>query len=466
MTRSNARRKSIVGVAGVVACVSILIAMLSSAVAAPGGSVVRTIEPPVPNDAARVGLAFSDIVPAGGGKLLAATNTYRSRGYFAVARLTGAGELDQSFGAGGYTEPIHLAGGNGDELRGWSVGRQGGKIILAGYQKNEDGGSAPIIARFSADGKIDRSFGSAGLVAPKPASEGQDREDPFAGLKGGGRFLDAAVRPDGKIIAVGGIDEESGRRPAALVAAYRPDGSVDRSFGRNGRVVLPEEPPDRYIYTGLSKVQLLPGGRILAAGYLDGKLALLALRADGSPDPGFGGGDGLVMPKVARASACCSTVAALATTKGGRILLGGEGAGRKQSPFVLLGLKTDGSPDPAFGHRGVASFSPDRTSISAFEPGAMSVTLSGRILVAGYVGRVGAESRIFPVPAVLAYRSNGKVDSGFGQHGVDFLLEGEKAGIAVAATTTGSGTTYVSGGAYTPGKGRPKYSPLLARIGP
>jgi uncharacterized delta-60 repeat protein len=463
MTGSRAGVKLSVGCAGAFVCLALWIAVLSSAGAASGGSASRSTEPPLPADATGVGLAFSDLASAGGGKLLAATNTYASRGYFAVARLTAAGVLDKSFGGGGYTKPVHLSRPNDVELRSWAVARQGSKIILAGYQENEFGGSAPVVARYSPAGRIDRGFGSNGLIAPLPATEGQDPSDPFYKLKGGGRFLDVAVRADGEIIAVGGIDEESGRRPAAMVAAYRPDGSVDKSFGENGRVVIAE--PRGNLYTGLSKVRLLPGGRILAAGYLHGRLALVALRSDGRPDPGFGGGDGLVMPKVARASVCCSSVAALTTSKGGRILLGGVAGGPKQSPFVLLGLKSDGSADPSFGNGGVAAFSPGRRSTKAFDPYSMTVVPNGRILVAGIAERIGPESRISPVPAVLAYRANGRVDSGFGQAGAELLVGGEEAGLVVAATTTNSGSTYVSGGTYEPGKGRPKYRPLLTRVG-
>jgi uncharacterized delta-60 repeat protein len=423
--------------------------------------VVRLSEPPVPQDAAPVGVAFSDLASGGGGKLLASTNTYRSGGYFAVARMTAEGALDRAFGANGYTKPVHLSRANDDQLRGWAVARQGSRIILAGFQENEFGGTAPILARFSAGGRLDHHFGSRGVVAPRPASEGQDPRDPYYRLKGGGRILDIAVRPDGEIIAVGGIDEESGPKPAATVTAYRPDGSLDKGFGTDGRVLVPE--PRQGTYTGFSKVELLPGGKVLAAGYLHGRLALLGLDSGGRPDRAFGGGDGLVTPGVAKETVCCSTVATLATTKSGRILLGGVAHGKEQSPFVLLRLKLDGSPDSSFGRKGVAPFSPGRNSTKVFDPYSMTVGPSGRVVVAGIAERVGPQRRISSVPVILAYRASGKVDWGFAQSGAEFPGD-EQAGLAVATTTTAGGT-YIAGGFYELFSGRPKYHPLLVRLG-
>lgn len=140
MTGSRAGGKLSVGLAGAFVCLALWIAALSSAGMASGGSASRSTEPPLPADAAGVGLAFSDLASAGGGKLPAATDTYASRDYFAVARLTAAGVLDKSFGGGGYTKPVHLSRPNDVELRGWAVARQGSRIILAGYQEDEFGG--------------------------------------------------------------------------------------------------------------------------------------------------------------------------------------------------------------------------------------------------------------------------------------------------------------------------------------
>jgi hypothetical protein len=106
MTGSRAGVKLSVGWAGAFVCLPLWIAVLSNAGMASGGSASRSTEPPLPADAAGVGLAFSDLASAGGGKLPAATDTYASRGYFAVARLTAAGVLDKSFRRG----RLHEAG--------------------------------------------------------------------------------------------------------------------------------------------------------------------------------------------------------------------------------------------------------------------------------------------------------------------------------------------------------------------
>jgi len=209
-------------------------------------------------------LGIRDLSIAGGGRLIAAIGDLEgSRGYFGAARLIRNGLLDTSFGSGGYTARLHVRhpgpSGSGLQLRARAIAQQkNGRILVAGRQENELGGTATLLARYRPDGSLDRSFAGRGVIAPKPAVEGVDA----AHLdRGGGAFHDVAVQPGGRIIAVGGQNEERGGRPAGLVIAYRPNGEVDRSFGEGGRLVFRRTRD--HLFTGFTSVKPLPSGKIL-----------------------------------------------------------------------------------------------------------------------------------------------------------------------------------------------------------
>ena len=53
---------------------------------------------------------------------------------------------------------------------------------------------------------------------------------------------DLAIQPDGRIVAAGIVSEHGCCQPG--LARYMPDGSLDQTFGRGGKVVA--EPPEDY----------------------------------------------------------------------------------------------------------------------------------------------------------------------------------------------------------------------------
>src|SRR5262249_9765375 len=137
------------------------------------------------------------------------------------ARDTPSGSpLDSAFGSGG--KVLELQGGAPATFS-QIVVEPDGKILAAG-----DGTGAysnhPIVARVHPDGSPDRSFGNNGLAA--------------LSLHSSVGHVDAlTVQANGKILIAGS--------PATTTTLYRPtfelarlnaDGSLDTSFGRDGRV--------------------------------------------------------------------------------------------------------------------------------------------------------------------------------------------------------------------------------------
>ena len=149
-----------------------------------------------------------------------------------------------------------------------------GKIVMA-ETWFAMGTESFAVERLTANGATDRGFGDSGVVWPDWPSGGD--QDPARGV---------AIQDDGKIVAAGGhqvvLDEEDFWM-AFAVARLNRDGSLDRSFSRDGKHLV------RFGGDAVANgVALQPDGGIVLAGRtspLDGPtydFALARLRRDGS----------------------------------------------------------------------------------------------------------------------------------------------------------------------------------------
>jgi uncharacterized delta-60 repeat protein len=128
-------------------------------------------------------------------------------------------------------------------------------------------------------GDLDPGFGTGGRVVTDVSG---DLDDARA----------VAVQPSGRIVAAGFAFGPTGLHDFALTR-YRPDGTLDPTFGTGGKVILD--------FAGLGSgdeiraLAVRPGGRIVAAGTAVGEgfasdFALARFRSDGTLDPAFGTG--------------------------------------------------------------------------------------------------------------------------------------------------------------------------------
>jgi uncharacterized delta-60 repeat protein len=180
---------------------------------------------------------------------------------FVIARCLQDGSLDASFGTNGIADTTF---GIGESTV--ALGLQpDGKIIVTGWY-------APtnyITVRYNNDGSIDENFGNNGTV--------------FTNF---GVFVipsSIAIQPDNKIV-VGG----STSQPAKfLLVRYMPDGSLDNSFGNNGKTFTDFGPGDDV----LNAAALQPDGKIVVSGVsnYDGldNMALARYLANGQLDNSF-----------------------------------------------------------------------------------------------------------------------------------------------------------------------------------
>jgi uncharacterized delta-60 repeat protein len=160
------------------------------------------------------------------GKIVVAGTTFDgARFRLAVVRYLTDGSLDPSFGIGGKAT-LAIASMDGEAH---AVAIQAdGRIVLAG--KAMATVTLFVVARFTADGSPDSSFGSGGVVLTDTGAVYGDGASAMALLA------------DGRIL-VSGSGTQAGATSFAL-ARYLPNGSLDSTFGIAGQlhVVAPGNP--------------------------------------------------------------------------------------------------------------------------------------------------------------------------------------------------------------------------------
>src|SRR5437764_13674507 len=142
----------------------------------------------------------------------------QSNWYFGAYRFTANGELDRSFGEGGW---VDTKVGSFDEPHAVAIQRDG-KIVLAGESVCKNLDSCGVLVRYLPNGSLDRSFGGTGIVHV------------------GGRRIDGAddvaIQPDGKIVLLGWQFAHDRWHDFTLFTLVRflPNGRLDPNFGKRG----------------------------------------------------------------------------------------------------------------------------------------------------------------------------------------------------------------------------------------
>lgn len=161
---------------------------------------------------------------AGGAMLVSGYGGVEGSHFLWLARLTSTGQLDTSFGTGGfaYVEP---AAGPGVVM----PAGVGVAIVGTTYTPGPNSETSQRFAAwgFSLAGKPNPAFGSAG-VSVVPISSGYNCAELWgAGMDQSGRLLFAGRERDV-------VYEANTSYELPVVARMNPDGSVDTSFGHNG----------------------------------------------------------------------------------------------------------------------------------------------------------------------------------------------------------------------------------------
>jgi|GEM_PF-2319344 len=225
------------------------------------------------------------------------------------------------------------------------------------------------------------------------------------------------VQSDGRLIVVGHAGWQFMVDDSDVAAVrYNADGSLDTSFGSNGKVLW-----DAFGWGAsetVAEAKLLADGKILIVGNAYNSDAFLArLNSDGSPDTSFGSGGIMQIATTVADSGDSLTVLA-----DNSLLIAGTGSGSYED-FALTHVLTDGTLDPGFGTDGMVLL--DMNSLVTTGWGGSSDSLygvtsqpDGKIIA---VGRVGSGPYLFQTSlgAVVRFNADGSLDTNFGDsHGV------------------------------------------------
>ncbi len=274
---------------------------------------------------------------------------------FGLARYNPNGTLDTSFGTGG---GVFTDFASGDDF-GFAVALQtDGKIIAAGTAFNGATNDFAL-ARYNANGTLDTSFGTGGIVTTDFAS-------------GGDSALGVAIQPDGRIVAVGlggtGLLD-------FVLARYNANGTLDTSFGTGGLVTTDFSPG----FGRAHAVAIQGDGKIVVAGASGGGITFTVGRynSNGSIDTTFGtAGTGIVTTDFGFDLG--ESAEAVVLQADGKIVAAGAGVNFFASNgFLLARYNPNGSLDTSFGIGGQVSTGPDGLASS------VALQADGKIVAAG-----------------------------------------------------------------------------------
>jgi uncharacterized delta-60 repeat protein len=305
-----------------------------------------------------------------------------------------AGTLDSTFDGDGIVIDKNMSGEPTD------VAIQGdNKILVCGYDNDL---AIFCIARYLPGGSLDNSFAIDGKATVDFSSTDGD-------------FATAiAVQSDGKIIAVGNGYESSGDQTITEVVRLNNDGTIDLSFGNNGKIE--EDLFPLYVNEYYFELLIQPDSHLVVCGYkemfgiiIDG--IIIRATPSGELDNSFSG-DGIFIYD----SGYNDEFLDIAIQPDGKIIAAGL-QDLNGTKCLLLRLNMNGTIDSSFGTNGVVTFDGNSGGFGIFS--SVELMPDGNIIAAGV-------SYVSDDFLIMRFSQDGIVDSTFGTNGtvtIDFNNE-------------------------------------------
>ncbi len=321
---------------------------------------------------------------------------------FGVARFSADGILDTTFGTNGWATAF---AGNSYAYAIAPVPGPDGKFVVAGYGA---GSYSPdfAVARFSSNGTLDTTFSDDGMVT----------------YSYGARTLDyayaVAVQDDGKVIVAGAVydTQAPGRSYDLLVMRYNANGILDTTFGEQGSGKVRHSIGLNADYN--YSIALQDDGKIVLAGTsLQGAksydMVVVRLRADGTLDDRSGGGQGFGTNGGGFTTVDFGWVDyayGVDLDSQNRIVVAGCAKVGTQYDLALARFTADGLLDSSFNGTGKLTYDIAGGSDYAY---ALKIEPDDKIVVAGRALN-GTDADIL----VMRYTTAGQLDSSFGNGGI------------------------------------------------
>ena len=314
----------------------------------------------------------------------------------ALAALFCHGASDPSFGDAGFV--MSPFGSRTHVLPVGLISTRDGKVLVLGDDRSKLDG-APVVARYTADGVLDRDFGREGIVSLR-FDDCQAGDEPFGMIElHDGSVLVAVTRFDGNANSVG------------MLVRLRPNGQLDTEFHDGGRFILrPVDEPEVWF----EGVMQQSDGKPVVWGSTSGAGLILRLGHDDLPDAGFGEHGVVHLARRDGSPNCDVELYDIDEGPGGDLIVVGAS---ERMPFaaIMAKLNAAGQLAPNFNEGEIQE-------IKVFEEGSRwlrgFVKASGAIVAAGVVGvpfdRCGEKTQFL----VGRYHADGSPDAQFGKHGL------------------------------------------------
>src|ERR1041384_1875259 len=360
---------------------------------------------------------INDIVIEPDGKIVAAGHsgifhdTIQEPLSMMVARYNADGSLDATFGSGGIvTTDI------GTYAKAWAVAIQAdGKIVIGGRSGTVFQSDFTLV-RYNPNGSLDTSFGTGGIVITSFGAFSQ--------------IEDVAIQSDGKIVVTGDAPG-LGTLSMFTLARYNTDGSLDATFDGDGvsQAIPAGFPVSPAIVP--QAIALQTDQKIAVAGFcVDSSLKFCVSRynSNGLLDNTFDS-DGLVMTDFD--SSFGGFANDLSIQPDNKIVAAGQSFSPSGVIPALARYNPNGSLDTSFDSDGRVTM-PNSVQ---FEPTAFALQPNGKMVI------VGRDFSLFfnSAFAIARFNSDGSMDETFGSGGrlTTPVGTGHSAAFAVATQTDG-----------------------------
>ena len=301
---------------------------------------------------------------------------------FLVVRLLTDGKLDQSFDGDGWLTRHFL---NIDIASGVAV-QSNGSIVVSGTIRSNGSSVGAYVTRLLSDGRTDTTFNGFGVRTENFQSRGSGSEDLF-------------VSETGKILLAGSTLD------SFAFVQYNADGSLDSSFGTDGKVTLFNGGPS---FSGSARsISRQASGSFVVSGVSKGSFGLARFQSNGALDTSFGR-NGLVQTDFGPS---LDEVGGIAVQPNGKTVVVGQ-SGRLMS---LARYNLNGSLDASFGTGGKVTlgFGDQYRQVRA---NSVALQSDGKVVVAGVAITVTGDSADADF-LVARFLSNGALDTSFSGDG-------------------------------------------------
>ncbi len=330
-----------------------------------------------------------------------------------IRRHNADGSLDTTFGTNGFAP---FPGGAVDVAI-----NSNNQIIVAGSQFTGSGFQF-LVARYLADGSLDRSFGNQGI-----------QQTAFSDVRANASAL--TLQPDGKIVVVGVGSDASVTYRDVIVARYLPSGALDLSFSGDGKA---SASINAFDYA--NDVAILEGSDILIAGStLAGAtydIALWRFNSTGSLNTNFDG-DGI---RTIDFTGTDDEAYGVAVSSANVITVVGYTKVGSYTDTAIAQVNASGALITSFDGDGRAV-----TNVGSGDDRANAVVIDslGRIVVTGFAGSPAAITNV----TVLRYNTNGSLDTTFDTDGIATTDIASRSDVGHDIAINSSGQIIVAGSA-------------------